>query len=61
MAYAELDRVALLRDAEGLAAGAVGIVVGVYGSGGGYEIEFVDQYGRTLAVLTLGEDDIRSV
>ncbi len=61
MAYADLDRVALLRDTAGLAAGAVGTVVGVYGSGGGYEIEFLDQDGRTLAVLTLGEDDIRSV
>jgi len=61
MTYAELDRVALLRDAEGLAAGAVGIVVGVYGSGGGYEIEFLDPNGQTLAVLTLGDDDIRPV
>jgi hypothetical protein len=60
MAYAELDRVALTRDTAGLAAGAVGTVVGVYGNGG-LEIEFLDQDGRTLAVLTLGEDDIRPV
>ena len=60
MEYAELDRVALLRDTEGLAAGAVGTVVGVY-SAGGYEVEFLDLDCRTLAVLTLGEDDIRPV
>jgi hypothetical protein len=61
MAYAELDRVALLRDTAGLAAGAIGTVVGVYGSGGGCEVEFFDLDCRTLAVLTLGEDDIRPV
>jgi uncharacterized membrane protein len=58
MAYADLDLVALARDTEGLAAGAVGTVVGVYGNGG-YEVEFIDPYGRTLAVLTLGDTDIR--
>jgi hypothetical protein len=60
MSYADLDRVVLLRDTAGLAAGAVGTVVGVYGSGG-YEVEFLDPDGQTQAVLTLGEDDIRPV
>jgi hypothetical protein len=58
MSYADLDRVALLRDAEGLSAGAVGTVVGVYPAGG-YEVEFLGPEGRTLAVLTLGDADIR--
>jgi hypothetical protein len=62
MSYADLDRVALLRDAEGLPAGAVGTVVGVYANGnGGYEVEFLDPNGQTLAVLTLGDADIRPV
>jgi uncharacterized membrane protein len=60
MAYADLDRVALTRDTAGLIAGAVGTVVGVYGSGG-YEVEFLDPDGRTLAVLTLDDTDIRPV
>ncbi len=58
MEYAELDRVALTLDTEGLAAGAVGTVVGVYGSGG-YEVEFLDTEGRTLAVVTLTADGLR--
>jgi uncharacterized membrane protein len=51
MAYADLDLVALARDTEGLAAGAVGTVVGVYGN--------LD--GQTRAVLTLGDTDIELV
>ncbi len=58
----ELQRVALVGavpDA-GLVAGAVGTVVGDYGNGG-YEVEFTDADGHTLAVQTLAEADIRPV
>jgi Domain of unknown function (DUF4926) len=51
----ELDPVALLEDlpAHGLEAGDVGTVVLVYHDGEGYEVEFMDADGRTLAVETL--------
>lgn len=45
----------------GLAVGAVGAVVGVYGNGGGYEVEFTDNTGATIAVTTVSEADLRPV
>lgn len=58
--YREHELVVLARDvpADGLIAGDVGTVVGVYGNGG-YEVEFPTAGGHTLAVATLGESDIR--
>lgn len=44
-----------------LTADAVGTVVGAYGDGGGYEVEFVDAEGRTIAVVRLGESDLRPI
>lgn len=41
--------------------GDVGTVVHVYKGGRGYEVEFVDGAGRTLALVTVGADDIRSI
>jgi Domain of unknown function (DUF4926) len=51
----ELDAVALRQDlpAHGLVAGDVGTVVFVHRGGEGYEVEFMDADGRTLAVETL--------
>jgi hypothetical protein len=51
----ELDAVALREDlpAHGLVAGDVGTVVCVHQGGAGYEVEFLDADGRTLAVETL--------
>ncbi|MEB3071957.1 DUF4926 domain-containing protein [[Mycobacterium] vasticus] len=59
--YAEHRRVVLTRDlpSHGLSAGAVGTVVGTYGADG-YEVEFIGADGRTVAVATLGESDIRA-
>lgn len=57
-AFAEHDRVALVRDVPGLAGGAVGTVVGVYGNGG-FEVEFTAPDGRTPVVVTLAADDLR--
>lgn len=57
--YLEHTLVELVRDfpAHGLAAGDVGTVVGSYGNVG-YEVEFISG-GRTVAVVTLAEPDIR--
>ena len=54
-ALKELDAVALLEDlpTHGLLAGDVGTVVFVHHEGQGYEVEFMDADGRTLAVETL--------
>jgi hypothetical protein len=58
--YKEHEVIVLRHDVpeHGLLGGDVGAVVGVY-SGGGYEVEFTAAEGDTVAVLTLGEDDIR--
>ena len=58
----ELDMVALTRDfdAHGLKQGDIGAVVHKY-SKEGFEVEFVAAEGKTIAVLTLQEADIRSL
>jgi hypothetical protein len=57
----EFERVVLKRDVpeEGLVAGDVGTVVHVYGTGEGYEVEFLTPAGRTVAVATLDARDVR--
>lgn len=61
MVFAEHERVVLIRaiPAAGLTAGTTGTVVGAYGNSGGYEVEFTDPDGHTIAVVTLDEGDIR--
>ena len=63
MLIAEHDVVVLTRDLpeHGLRSSDVGAVVGVYGEGKAYEVEFVTGSGRTLAVETLEPKDIRSL
>jgi hypothetical protein len=57
-----LDTVVLKKDLpeHGLRAGDLGAVVEVY-EPDGLEVEFVTASGRTQALVTLQEDDIRSV
>lgn len=57
----ELDVVVLIRDLpeRGLRKGDVGTVVYRYDAGYAYEVEFVTAGGKTLAVLTVSEPDIR--
>lgn len=57
----ELETVVLTRDVpeRGLEKGDVGAVVHRYVDKGAYEVEFVTAEGRTVAVLTLTEADIR--
>ena len=57
----EHDVVVLIRDVEGcdLKAGDVGAVVHCYESGNAYEVEFVTPLGKTVALLTLNQRDIR--
>ena len=57
----ELDLVVLTRDipGEGLRRGDVGTVVHRYAEGRAFEVEFATAAGSTIAVLTLGPDDIR--
>jgi len=58
-----LDLVVLRRgvDAHGLKEGDVGAVVYRYAGGEAYEVEFVTGQGRTVAVVTLEEKDVRSL
>jgi hypothetical protein len=46
---------------EKLSRGDVGTVVHVYRDGRGYEVEFVDGGGRTIALVTVGPGDIRPI
>jgi hypothetical protein len=59
---AELDTVVLTHPVpeRGLAAGDVGAVVHTY-SDAAYEVEFVTGGGETVALLTLGADDVRAL
>ena len=59
----ELNPVALTRDfpEHGLSAGDVGTVVFRYPDGDVFEVEFVAAEGKTLAVLTLGTEDVRAL
>lgn len=45
----------------GLAAGAIGAVVMVHEKPPGYEVEFCDAEGVTLALLTLRDDELEVV
>ena len=58
----ELDLVVLLKDYDkyGLKSGDVGTVVHCYKDEKGFEIEFVTAEGKTIAVLTLSNAEIRS-
>jgi len=60
---AELDSVVLTRDVPEyrLEKGDIGAVVHRYGETGGLEVEFVTAGGKTVAVLTLTETDVRPV
>lgn len=60
-ALTELQKVVLTKDLAGqsLKAGDIGTVVAVWGDGSGYEVEFMRGDGSTIAVLTLGKDDVR--
>ena len=57
----ELDLVVLTHDVDdrGLKRGDIGTVVHCYRDGAAFEVEFVTAEGRTVAVLTLGPEDIR--
>ena len=59
----ELDTVVLRHDVpeHGLKEGDVGAVVHIYKDGSASEVEFVTAEGRTVAVLTLREQDIRAM
>lgn len=46
---------------QGLHCGDVGTVVGIYGDGKAYEVEFVDGDGSTIALLTLEPTAIRPI
>ena len=57
----ELEPVVLTRDfpEHGLRKGDVGVVVHRYADQAAFEVEFVAAQGKTVAVLTLTEGDIR--
>lgn len=59
--FHELEVVVLTRDfpAEGLVAGDVGTIVGIYSDQRAYEVEFVTTGGTTAAVMTLEAESIR--
>lgn len=57
----ELERIVLMIDLPqyGLTIGDLGTVVLVHADGAGYEVEFTDLSGKTLAVVTLNADQVR--
>ncbi|MBV6391970.1 MAG: hypothetical protein KPEEDBHJ_01186 [Anaerolineales bacterium] len=59
--FNELDTVVLAHDLKEhkLARGDIGTVVHYYAGGKAYEVEFVTGEGKTVAVLTLEQADIR--
>jgi len=59
----ELETVALTHDIDvyGLKDGDLGAVVHCYEDGDAVEVEFVDFDGKTIALLTLNREDIRSL
>ena len=62
MKYKRLDSVVLVSDLKesGLRSGDLGAVVEVY-EPDGLEVEFVSASGRTEALVTLSEDDVRPI
>jgi hypothetical protein len=46
---------------EKLSRGDVGTIVHAYKNGKGYEVEFVDGGGHTVALVTVGADDVRPI
>lgn len=62
MTYKVLDTIVLARDLPGhnLRAGDLGAVVQTY-EPGGLEVEFVTASGRTEALVTLDQEDVRPV
>lgn len=63
MRFKELDTVVLTRDVpeHGLKEGDLGAIVHIHADGETVEVEFVTAEGRTIAVLTLEHEDIRSI
>lgn len=61
--FEELDTVVLKPDIEkyGLKKGDIGTVVHVYHDGKAIEVEFTSAEGKTVAVLTLAPDDVRTM
>ena len=59
----ELEPVVLTRDLpeHGLKRGDLGTIVHADSADRGYEVEFVTAKGKTVAVLTLGTDDVRAM
>jgi hypothetical protein len=57
----EFDRVVLTRDLpeHGLRPGDIGTIVHVYDEPAGFEVEFFNAAGGTLAVVTVGAADVR--
>ncbi len=61
--FEELETVVLTKDLKkhSLKKGDIGTVVHVYGDKKSFEVEFVAASGETIAVLTLNENDVRSM
>jgi hypothetical protein len=59
----ELDTVVLTHDIDeyGLKQGDIGAVVHCYRDGAAFEVEFVTAEGRTIALLTLNQANIRPI
>ncbi len=63
MKLKEHDIVVLARDepSHGLQAGDIGAIVHVYPDSKAYEVEFVTFSGKTAALVTLGQEQVRPV
>lgn len=62
-AIRELDCVILVADRPGekLPAGDIGTVIHVHRDGEAFEVEFVDENGRTVALVSLDREQIKPV
>ena len=60
--FKELETIVLTHDIKkhGLTEGDMGAVVNVYDNGNAAEVEFVTATGRTVALVTLKDSDVRS-
>jgi hypothetical protein len=59
----EIDTVVLVKDLPeyDLKAGDIGAVVHCYKGGKAFEVEFITGLGDTIAVVTLGKEDVRLI
>jgi len=57
--FIEYDVVIAKNELPGVPKGSIGTILIVYESGTDYEVEFLDESGNTIALLTVNEKDLK--